>query len=441
MSKELEAVRTGLADVSHGPLEGEYAHVRGRWLFASSRWKDALLELERAVALGVTHRHDELATDAWLTLVSAGSENIEHQAVNEAWLRQARAYVERFSGGRGRWRLRLADATARTEDAAGRHQKAIDVLSAAIESAEVETPEVWDMRLLRAAAALSLSRAEAAKADYDYVLPRYVKRWGARHPKVASTHLALGQMYVDRLGDLMRGETHLKKALELFTAAYGRKSLRVANVYETLSLVPMYQGDYASALAQLEQSLEIERALGPTSPRTARTLGNVGAIRHLLGRYEGAVAAYREALPLQEGRLDPDHPDVAIVASNLGESLLALGRIDEAHVHFSRAQQSLELRLGPDHPDLAYPTKGLGLVALARGERTKARTFLERALRLTPAKGGDPQERAEIGWGLARALGRSGHGRALAREALAHYRELGPRWSTRVGQIEAWLRR
>jgi tetratricopeptide (TPR) repeat protein/predicted Ser/Thr protein kinase len=442
----LAAAEAQLAGVEDGPAEAELARVRGVQHLLRGEWRAGIDDLKAAVRGATIHRHDELVLDAWLSLLALTARDLGRPEVAAEWVEQASTAFERLAEPKDPRGLVLARARALVASAAGDYRGAAALLSAAIERADPERPETWDLRHDLAAARATLGEAEAARRNYEALLPRYVEAWGPEHPKTGVVLAALGLLQIEGLGRLDQGEENLTRAQEIFRAALGEDALRVAETSEALSQLAMYRGDSAGALARAERAHAILRArLGPEHPRVARALMNTGALRHLQGDYPGAVAAYRAALPSLEVHLGPEHDDLGTLLSNLGESLVALGRPDEARPALERGLKILRARLGPQHPDLAYPLKGLGLAALAADRPQAALTYLEDALRLTPPQGADPRERAEIGWGLARALRRAGRSperaRGLAEEARRVYRSLGADGVQQVRDIDGWMGR
>jgi tetratricopeptide (TPR) repeat protein len=173
----------------------------------------------------------------------------------------------------------------------------------------------------------------------------------------------------------------------------------------------------------------------------------VGALRFLRKDFTGSLAAYEAALPILRAAVGGKHTIVGLLQSNIGETLLALGRAEAAQTEFEHALKILDQSVGPDHANLAFPLKGLGLARLGRGQPGLALAPLERALALQTQSGAaaDPQELAEIRWGLARALDALGREparvRALAEAAASGYRSLGSESSERASEIDRWLGR
>jgi len=105
----------------------------------------------------------------------------------------------------------------------------------------------------------------------------------------------------------------------------------------------------------------------------------------------------------------------------------------------------LQNALGADHADLALPLKGIGLAQLRRGHPRDALAPLERALTLRNQSkaASDPQEVAEVQWGLARTLAALGRdpprARSLAEAARAGYLALGSESAGQAQEISQWL--
>ncbi|MEV0646354.1 tetratricopeptide repeat protein [Phytomonospora sp. NPDC050363] len=124
-------------------------------------------------------------------------------------------------------------------------------------------------------------------------------------------------------------------------------------------------GRYPEAVTCLEQSVAFKREAGDHVD-TARTLGNLGLLHKLTGRFERSLEQYEAALALigtQRGPVvGPVHINIAIV-------LFKLGRVDEAARRLHEAQSLIE-------PDDTYTSARIrvyqGVVARERGDLAAA---------------------------------------------------------------------
>ena len=123
---------------------------------------------------------------------------------------------------------------------------------------------------------------------------------------------------------------------------------------------------------------------------------NLGVILSREGRFDEAVAHYREALAL-----DPDYPDAN---ANLGHELLRAVKLDEAYKHLAKA-----IALQPGRP---AAQADMGMVLAAVGRLEESAPYLAESLRLAPRQA---SVHSNLGFVLQR-LGRMD-------DAMAHYAE------------------
>jgi tetratricopeptide (TPR) repeat protein len=205
----------------------------------------------------------------------------------------------------------------------------------------------------------------------------------------------------------------------------------------------LLQGDFERA-ATLLSGVLVARERNPERwpEALADTYEALGAVRFYQSDYRASIPAYERALELRRSVLAEDHPLIANLYANIGESQVALGEYEAAELAFARALELLERRLPAEHPNLALPYKGRGQAKLARGRYAEARADLEHALELQAASPGEPLERADIEFSLARALvelDEDNRARELAEQARSRYRELGQ--GDQAQDIDAWLER
>ncbi|HEY0477523.1 MAG TPA: serine/threonine-protein kinase [Kofleriaceae bacterium] len=440
------------ANLDDDAVRAELLYVQGRIKLARDDVAGSKAMFDRAGALAVSSRHDELQPDLWLTLaVNAGTRE-QRPADIEHWLVQGEAWVHRLGHVGDSRSIAVEHARGNLHYTAGNFAAAVAALTRAIDAGEAlwgkTDPRLIELLRDRAAAEAGLRQARPAVADGERALALGLASWGPSYPDIARSRRALGLLYIEQLGDVPRGEHEIGLALEVFRASLGADSIEVANCEQALSQARYYRADYAAALEHAERAERIFAArLEPQHTRRGEALVGLGVLRFMRKNLTGSLAAYEAAYPILQTALGARHPHVGILLSNMGETELALGRTGPARAHFAQALDVLQEQLGPDHADLALPLKGLGLSHLSAGRAAEAREPLERALALRTgsAATSDPQELAEIRWGLARTLSTlsrdPARARALAEAALAGYVGLGDEWQARVQEITRWLKR
>jgi len=437
-------------NLDDGALQAEIYYLEGQVKLARGEVADAIRLFDRAVEQAVSSHHDELPADVWLTLALRGGAREQRPAETEQWLGQGEAWLRRLNHASDPRRIQLEYARGNLQLTAGDARTALVTLTRALELAEAgwgkNDPRLVSLLRARAGVHARLRQAKPAVMDGERALTLGISAWGPDYPDIARTRRALGLLYIEQLGDVERGEHEITLALRLYTAQLGADSIEVANCEQALSQAGQYRGDYAAALEHAERAEKIYAArLGGENPRYGEALMGIGVLRFMRKDFAGSLAAYEAAFPILRAAWGNKHTTVGILLSNTGETLLAMGRAESAQADFKQALEILQNSVGPDHADLALPLKGLGLAYLTRKQPREAVAPLERALalRTQSAAASDPQELAEIRWGLARALREVGHNssraRALAEAALATYRGLGNESAGRVEEITRWL--
>jgi tetratricopeptide (TPR) repeat protein len=437
-------------DLAYEPLRAEIRYLEARAKLMRGEVAAAIALFNQAVELAVGSHHDELLADIWLTLADGAGAREQRPAETAQWLGQGEAWVRRLGHANDPRRVIVERARGNLQLTAGDARQAQVTLSHALEAAEAlwgkDDPRLIPLLRDRALVLARLRQAKPAVADGERALAVGIAAWGPEYPDIARTRRALGLLYIEQLGAVERGEHEISLALALYRTQLGADSIEVANCEQALSQAGLYRGNYAAALEHAERAEQIYAIrLGADHPRRGEALMGVGVLRLMRKDYAGSLAAYEAAYPILRAAWGATHTTVGVLLSNTGETLLALGRPERAQADFEQALSIEQHSLGPDHADLAYPLKGLGLAHLARGQPREALAPFERALALRTRAGSasDPQEVAEIRWGLARtlrALGRDpARARELAEAAATGYRSLGSESAERVREISSWL--
>lgn len=168
-------------------------------------------------------------------------------------------------------------------------------------------------------------------------------------------------------------------------------------------------GRYDEALARYREAIDAHGpdnvyGLGVTHLRMGDALRGAGHAEEALTHYDQAVARWAEAL-------GPEHPRMAIPQQSRATALSRLGRRDEAIAAFELAIAGLSRMFGPDHINVGVGYVNLG-ITLKNAERyDEAETAMREALRITVAAYGEDHIKvAHRRDALGRLLTRIGQG-------------------------------
>ncbi|MCB9763061.1 MAG: tetratricopeptide repeat protein [Alphaproteobacteria bacterium] len=233
---------------------------------------------------------------------------------------------------------------------------------------------------------------------------------------------SLGSLACDR-GEYASAEASLTEALEL--AGDDDHLAAIANL--GLGTRFWRSGDAERALERLEFArAHAEAANDPIL--LGRVVNNLGIVHHAGGRFDRALAYFREALELRRGT--GYRPGVVINLHNIGDALLRLGERGRAFAAFQRSRDAaMEVGLARG---VAMNEVYLGYLSAVRGQPTGMALLSGAADR---AKALGDEETALTGrWLEGRLLLKEGQvedGRALLQAALDRAHALGAEWIAR----------
>ncbi len=217
--------------------------------------------------------------------------------------------------------------------------------------------------------------------------------------------------------------------------AVGRPSLEQAHLLNNLGLLLRRMGRTEAAIDALHESARIKDRLGLPGD-VATTLMNVGNAYLGQGRAAEAIATYDEAV--EHLRRAPDTETEALIRFNRAIARFESGQHGQAQRDYDFVVTELT-RTEPADAARLYPALvGRGSARLAGQDDAGARDDYEWALRIEPADA-NAYDRAELRFGLARAL--PAQGRVRARELAAQARQdaAGANAPALERDIVAWL--
>lgn len=238
-------------------------------------------------------------------------------------------------------------------------------------------------------------------------------------PLVASADYAAGMTY-ENLGEYRRAADSMANAFHE-AAIGGAPEIMAESAMRLTSISSNKLAHYQEAL---QWARHAEIPLSTLEPSVG--LWSAYRLAYLAGTYEDmgelrkSIAAYRQAVDLEEKILGEDNPRVATLLSNLGSVLHDVGSLDDARNTLERSLTIKEAAFGGRHPDLVSSLNNLGNVYMALGNRDKARSTLSRALSIGDESiGPNSSEVAECLNSLAAAQDDLGETRRLLERALA----------------------
>ena len=203
------------------------------------------------------------------------------------------------------------------------------------------------------------------------------------------------------------------------------------------------QGRYEEALALFRQSTALkEKVLGSNAPDVATSLGNMGDPLAKLGRFDEALATNQRTLQILEANGD-DMEGLPNSLSSRGEYLNAVGRFAEAEGFAARATKLWERRLEAENAYLAYSLTALGRSYLGQDRPRDALAPLARAYDLRSRLDPEPSRLGETAFALAQALwhNQRDRPRALALAAEAERAYARTRETQILSEVRLWLSR
>ncbi len=171
------------------------------------------------------------------------------------------------------------------------------------------------------------------------------------------------------LGDYARAVAVLQESLALWRQIGDRAG--ISRVLTNLAAMVMRQGDYPEATAMLEEALILRQQLGDQHG-TCAVLINLGYSESEQGHHQLAIEFFTEALTLARAVGDDDY--IGWILNNLGEVYTRQGDYEQAEASFAEAEPIFQ-RLG-NRTGVAYICGNRGVAALKQGDFTRASDLL-----------------------------------------------------------------
>jgi predicted ATPase len=203
----------------------------------------------------------------------------------------------------------------------------------------------------------------------------------AHDPATEAEAVRLAAELFTNLGDIPRGLTLARRALEIIGDDPSRRRLR-ASALKTLGVLQRRSGDVEGAISTYAEAATLaqethDRAL------LAQVYNNLGVASEVAGRFEDSLRYYKQGLAIDQEI--GNRSKVGIKLGNIGQIYLKLGDFTRALKYLQQAQQIHETmdELG----GLADAFTYLARVFLRLGAGRDARAYAERALEIARRDG------------------------------------------------------
>ncbi|GGA72850.1 hypothetical protein GCM10011521_08720 [Arenimonas soli] len=279
-----------------------------------------------------------------------------------------------------------------------------------------------DPVLLDLAEDLGLSMGRMGEADEarEIFEDLFARRRQALGPEDPATLTTMGRLAVMRAiaEDVEAAVTLQRELAAVSERKFGAEHPRTLVERGNLANMLLSHRDFDEAEALMREVLEArQRLYGADSPGALRTKLNLAALLARRSRFDEALVMEADLLQARRRVLGPEHPDTVFVEVNHAATLHRANRPKPVvQAQIDRAKSLALDVLGKKHPQTEAIDRIQAYSDLRAGRWSEAVEQFK-ALRekgQAERKPGDPPK-AQIGWGLATALERSGQPEEAAR--------------------------
>jgi len=256
----------------------------------------------------------------------------------------------------------------------GEYKQAIPLLEQVVQLRSTPSTAPVDL----AASLTELADAHFYAGQYDdsdglnrRALAIYTAAFGEHHPQVANALINLGSSQFDR-GNYAEAERLERKALAIITAWYGKDHPETASTQTILGRAIMFQGNYDEAVALFEGTLAIqERIYGPVHPRVASALNELGGAALRRKNYDEAIGHFTRVVEIYRTLYHDKHYLIGLALSNLASVYIE-------KKEYARAEQLFHEAIGRYSETLPLNHMFIGIAHIKLGRTlVRARRYAE----------------------------------------------------------------
>ncbi|MGB0429632.1 MAG: CHAT domain-containing protein [Bacteroidia bacterium] len=195
--------------------------------------------------------------------------------------------------------------------------------------------------------------------------------------------------------DLENCEKRLLKSIEIAKNVTGEKSLKVAELYNNLSVVLAEQGRFDEEIEYLEISKSILLANGmANASEMATVLNNLGVRYNRLGKYNEGKKAYEKCIAIRENESPIDSVVLGRAYYHLGMAYYDLNQLSLAELHIKKALD-MHQSINKESVELYHDYNVLGMIARGKKQFSLALRQQQKAIEMATAVFGEySQEKA-----------------------------------------------
>ncbi len=372
------------------PIEAELQYTLGA-IQATGNPKIALATVRRAAVTAEASRHELVAAEAWILLISIAAEDLGDLERAAEYADSAQAAIERLGGDReleSRYRYHLGILRWRQ----GKHAEAEAEFAKALALARAIGSSAQEIGALSGLGLVYEDRGEFKRAleIHQKVIAARAAEFGPVHPDLALDHANLASAYME-LGDQAAALEHATQALAIGEQALGAGHPELGTHVFNLGEMQRVAGNGEQALALFRRAEQIYAdGLGPRHARVAMTLEHQGGALIGLDRAAEAVPLIERALGIYRDTVGEHHADHGKCLVNLADAETRAGKLDAALDHARSGRDTLRAALGPDHAHVGFAGVQLGTTLLAAGRARDAIAELEAAIAIYERSDWDP---------------------------------------------------
>jgi serine/threonine protein kinase/tetratricopeptide (TPR) repeat protein len=243
-------------------------------------------------------------------------------------------------------------------------------------------------------------------------------------PAIAKALKSLGQVLSEQ-GEYEKAEPVQQEAVQLYTRG-DTVTPGLAGSLTDLANTYFYLGKYAVSDSLNQRVLEMDKHLyGPRHAYVADVLINLGAIRFEWAKYPEAERYYREALEINQAWYGTNHPETASNLTSLGRALVSEQRLAEAETVLVQALAVSERVYGSVHPRVASALNELSRVKQNEGKLDEAEAGYRRMVAIYKSVYNDKHYLISVALsnlaGVFQARGQYAQAEQTFREAIQRY--------------------